>query len=42
MSVKKDQKGLSITGNYYVIPHDAETEDMPVASLSDQFTIEIG
>jgi calcineurin-like phosphoesterase family protein len=39
LSIKKEEKGLRITGNYYVIPHDAQTEDLPVASLSDQFTI---
>ena len=39
LSIKREEQGLSITGYYYIIPHDAEKDDAPVASLSDHFTV---
>lgn len=39
LSIERGEEGLRINGYYYIIPHDAEMEDMPVASLSDHFSI---
>ena len=41
ISIEKNEAGLTLTGEYYTIPHDAALEAVEHVSLFDRFTIAI-
>ena len=41
ISIEKNEAGLTLTGEYYTIPHDAALETVEHVSLFDRFTIAI-